>query len=288
MSTLHKSYGARFKTVKDSDGNDTGEVTAIVSVFGNVDVVGDRVVKGAFAKTLGEWKESGDPIPMVWSHDWSNPMSHIGEWDSSKAVETDEGLELTGKVDLDSDNPIAKQAFHLMKSRRVREFSFAYDVNDEQKAEDGANELLDLGLIEAGPTLKGANSATRLLAAKALVETLEQESGEKVGRAISAKTEQTLREAVDSLKSAAKSLDGVLSSIGGEEKADLEPGGSNTTDTERHSEDEPVTEPDPVTEKPADKPEGKSVLALLEQYETEALLSKYSDYKDSEDTDSDE
>lgn len=204
-----KQFKTRVKMHKDADGNPTGEVTAIVSAFGNVDLVGDRVVKGAFAKSLADWKESADPIPMIWSHDWDNPMSHIGEWDASKAVETDEGLELTGKVHIGEGNDVADQAYRLMSKRLVREFSFAYDVLDETKADDGANELLDLTLIEAGPTLKGANSETRMVSAKAL----EMLAGAKAGRTISAKNEASLKEARDAMKLGAKAIDTVLSSL---------------------------------------------------------------------------
>jgi Caudovirus prohead serine protease len=48
----------------------------------------------------------------------------------------------------------------LLKSRRVRQWSFAYDVIKERTADDGVNELIELDLIEIGPTLKGANPMT--------------------------------------------------------------------------------------------------------------------------------
>ena len=251
---LTKQYQTRVKMLKDADGAPTGEVTAVVSVFGNVDKVGDRVVKGAFAKTLEEFKSNGDPIPMIWSHDWSNPMSHIGEWDASKAVETDEGLELSGKVHIGEGNPVADQAFRLMDKNLVREFSFAYDVISEQTAKaDGANELLELALIEAGPTLKGANSETRLVAAKAL-ETLA-----KVGRSISAKNESQLREALEAMNSGADAIKSVLSALDStDEKAGekdaataeaeaeaaveaIEDETDATEDDEKNGEPEPIT-----------------------------------------------
>jgi len=208
---LTKQYQTRVKTLKDADGAPTGEVTAVVSAFGNVDLVGDRVVKGAFAKTLQDYKDSGSPIPMIWSHDWANPMSHIGTWDAAKAVETDEGLELTGQVFIGDGNPVADQAYKLMEKQLVREFSFAYDVISEQSAKDGANELLELALIEAGPTLKGANSATRLVAAKAL----------KAGRTISAKNESALREALDAMSTASGSIKSVLSALDAPEEKNV-------------------------------------------------------------------
>jgi Caudovirus prohead serine protease len=85
-------------------------------------------------------------------------MSHIGY--VTKAVQTAKGLEVEYKLDIDT-NPKAAQIFRLLKERRVTEHSFAYDVLDERRAEDGANELLELDLIEVGPALKGANPATR-------------------------------------------------------------------------------------------------------------------------------
>lgn len=184
----HKSYPANFKALDESSGT----FEAIVAVFGNVDLIGDRVVKGAFQKSLGEWKESGDPIPVIWSHMWSDPNAHIGK--TLEAEERDEGLWVKGQLDM--DDPFAAKVFKLMQERRVKEFSFAYDIEDEAKAEDGANDLRELKLIEVGPTLKGMNPATQLLAAK----TLAAAAGIKAGRVLSAKNESDLTKAVELIK----------------------------------------------------------------------------------------
>ena len=158
---------ASFKALPESDG-DKGHFQALVSVFGNVDVVGDRVLPGAFAKSLTRWQERGDPIPIIWSHEWGNPQAHIGAADPNDVVETEDGLVVKGRLDL--DNPFAAQVFRLLKERRVREFSFGYSIEAERPGKDGANELVDLDLIEAGPTLKGANPNTELLAVKSDLE----------------------------------------------------------------------------------------------------------------------
>lgn len=147
-----------------SDGS--GEFTALVSVFGNVDLVGDRVMPDAFTNTLAAWKASGDPIPIIWSHDWQDPFAHIGF--VTNAVVTPKGLQLSGKNDV--EKPFAKQVHDLLVARRVKNWSFAYDVINEKRASDGANELLELGLIEAGPTLVGANTSTDTISAKALLD----------------------------------------------------------------------------------------------------------------------
>ena len=56
----------RHKTAKliETKADESGTFTALASVFGNVDLVGDRMMKGAFRKTLDQWRESGDPIPV--------------------------------------------------------------------------------------------------------------------------------------------------------------------------------------------------------------------------------
>lgn len=146
-----------FKTLDDA----TGEFEAIVAVFGNVDLAGDRIVKGAFADSLKAWEAKGRPIPVIFSHDWNTLTSHIGE--VTEAKETDEGLWV--KAQLDMEDPSAAKVWRLMKRGTLAEFSFAYDVIEE-KLQNGANELLKLDIIEVGPTLKGMNPATQLLGIK--------------------------------------------------------------------------------------------------------------------------
>ncbi len=159
---------ASFKAA--GDGEPAGEFEAIVSVFGNVDLGGDRIAPGAFSKSLAEWQATGDPIPVIWNHMWDNPDAHIGAIDPADAVETAAGLQVKGRIDL--DNPLAAQVYRLLSQRRVKEFSFGYNVRDS-RVEKGVNELLDLDVIEVGPTLKGMNPATELLAVKALAAVTE-------------------------------------------------------------------------------------------------------------------
>lgn len=157
-------YKTRVET-KD-DGGDRGVVEALVAVFGNVDYGGDRIKAGAFTDTLAQWAASGDPIPYIWSHDWGNPDAHIGAVTSAR--ETDDGLVVTAEIDL--DRPFAAQVFHLLKTRRVKQFSFGYEpleyswvVEDSHPGE--IRELTKLALFEAGPTLLGMNPDTELISA---------------------------------------------------------------------------------------------------------------------------
>ena len=165
---------AQVKTLDTPE--EPGSFKAVVAVFGNVDSVGDRMDKGSFTRTLNE---RGLP-PIVWSHNWDVPP--IGAVKS--AVETDEGLEITGRlfVGADEDHPVARQVYTAMKAKDgngqspLREFSFGYAVKqstDETVDGKQIRVLKDVDLYEVGPTLVGANSATRLVGIKALAEELK-------------------------------------------------------------------------------------------------------------------
>lgn len=166
MGIEHKSLPVEFK----ADGEE-GTFTALVSVFNNVDSVGDRMKPGAFKRTLEEWRKSGDPIPVVFNHDWGTPDAHIGIADPRAVYESDDGLVVQGKLDI-GDNPVARQVYKLLKRRSLKEFSFGYTVpaGGEKRGKDGINDVLDVDLIEVGPTLKGANPDTQLQAVKSAVE----------------------------------------------------------------------------------------------------------------------
>jgi HK97 family phage prohead protease len=160
----HKS----FTLLETKADGDAGEFTALVSTFGNVDRVGDRILPGAYTKTLVRWRASGDPIPIILSHKWDDPMAHIGVADPQEVRETPRGLLLKGRLDIE-DNPVAKQVHKLMQRRSLKEFSIGYSVpsGGESLAKDGANEISEIELVEAGPTLKGIDPKTELRGVKA-------------------------------------------------------------------------------------------------------------------------
>jgi uncharacterized protein len=194
-----KDFIARVKAAGIEDGLAEGQFVALVSVFGNEDSMGDVVRPGAFTESLAEWAAKGDPIPVIWSHAWGDPFAHIGT--VVKAVETLQGLEITGQIDDMADNPTSAQVYRLLKGRRVTQFSFAYDVLEDAWVEDhsrqwgGYLELRKLKLHEVGPCLVGANQETELLAAKAR----GLADGAKAGRVLSQSNFATLKGAYDSI-----------------------------------------------------------------------------------------
>jgi len=221
-----KNCAARVKATDDTDvaGAEAGIFEAIVSVFDNVDHMGDVVRLGAFEDTLAEWKASGDPIPVWWSHRMDDPTMNVGalleheelgpgddripDW-ADPWVKEHGGLWVRGQVDTGPEASDKAVATHrLLKTRRVTQFSYAYDVVEEKKNNDGTNELRKLKLYEVSPTPIGANELTELLTAKA--------AGMKAGRVLSSKNESKIREAV-------KLLNGVLAALDNGDAAEGEP-----------------------------------------------------------------
>ena len=199
-----KNFDVKIKAAGPDEGLEEGQFTAYASVFGNVDSYGDVVLKGAFADSLGSWKDSGMNIPALWGHDTYDPFSNIGHLIEAK--EDDRGLLVTAQLDL--ENPKAMQVYRLVKGKRINQMSFAYDVIDSAGAElDGqkVQELKKLRLYEVSVVPFGANSQTEILAVKAAADSLR--SGSKAGRAISAKNEGELRKAYDSLGAVLSSLE---------------------------------------------------------------------------------
>ncbi|MEV5770090.1 HK97 family phage prohead protease [Streptomyces antimycoticus] len=194
-----KDFTAKVKAAGVADGLAEGQFTALVSVFGTEDSMGDIVRPGAFTETLADWAAKGDDIPVIWSHNWGDPFAHIGR--VVKATETLQGLEVTGQIDDLDENPTAAQVYRLLKGRRVTQFSFAYDVNegawvkDDEHPWGGYYELRRLKLHEVGPCLVGANQETELLAAKAA----GLARGAKAGRVLSQKNFETLTTAYEAI-----------------------------------------------------------------------------------------
>lgn len=211
---LTKSAQIQVKAGPD-DGLADGQFVAYASVFGNKDSYGDVVMPGAFAKTLAEWTKSGDQIPVLFGHNMSDPDYNLGGVLS--AEEDAVGLKVTMQLDL--ENPKALQTYRMLKGRRIRQMSFAYDEIDSGPAvHDGDHvwELRELKLYEVSVVTIGANQETEILAVKSMPSVAERALRDiKAGRVLSAKNEGELRGAHEAIGRVLSALD----STSDEEKA---------------------------------------------------------------------
>lgn len=197
----------KLKALEDAD--EPGTFEAYAAVFGNIDSHGDVIVAGAFQKSLADWAlakaTNGLVIPIYWSHLMhSDPDYNLGE--VLEAVEDARGLKIKGKLDL--DNPKAAQVYKLIKSGRLNQLSFAYEVIAySQGKQDGRDVwfLEELKIHEISLVQIGANQETEVLAVKAAKDAIDGIEA-KAGRVLSKKNEELLRKACESLELVLSSL----------------------------------------------------------------------------------
>jgi uncharacterized protein len=143
---------------------DRGEFTAIAAAY-TIDRVKDRIVPGAFEKTIARWQASGKRIPLHWDHR-GDAANVIGSIDPAATRELDQGLYVEGKLDL-QDSEVAREAWRSMKNDAVS-LSFGY-VTLKTRKRGGVNDLLELDLFEVSIVPHPANPDTRVLSMKAAV-----------------------------------------------------------------------------------------------------------------------
>ena len=67
--------------------DDTGTFTGLGAAYNNVDLGGDKIMPGAFTRTLA----AGKQWPFLWQHDPSNPIG------TAKVTDSPQGLQVEGR-----------------------------------------------------------------------------------------------------------------------------------------------------------------------------------------------
>jgi HK97 family phage prohead protease len=143
---------------------DNGTFTGYGSMFGEVDSYREIVRKGAFAKSLKDWKGRGKMPAMLWQHDSKNP---IGVWTSM--IEDNIGLKVTGQLALDV--PQGAAAYALLKMGAVDGLSIGYNATawtDDKKTQTTTLDVIDLW--EVSVVTFPAGPSARIDGVKSLVE----------------------------------------------------------------------------------------------------------------------
>lgn len=133
----------------------SGMVSGYGSVFGNVDLDGDRVLPGAFLNSLAK------QLPkMLWQHDQHRP---IGRW--IEAREDSKGLFVSGQINLKTS--AGRDAYEHIAAGDVSGMSIGYRiVKDAIKGR--VRDLIELELFEVSVVTFPANQAAALGSVKAL------------------------------------------------------------------------------------------------------------------------
>lgn len=147
-----------------ADGDDAGTFKGLASTFGNEDLHGDIIQRGAFKGSIRSPKK----IKMLWQHDARNI---VGVWD--EMAETDRGLEVTGHLLLDLAQ--AKEAMILLKEKALDAMSIGFRIpnrnRDVEFDEDTGKRIIKkVDLWEISLVTFPANPKARISTVKQLLD----------------------------------------------------------------------------------------------------------------------
>lgn len=150
------------------DGGNYGLVRGYASTYGNIDRGSDRVINGAFKKSLEKYKATNRPIKMYYQHD---SKEVIGGFPVDKIIDDTNGLYVEGHINLDVQR--GREAYALAKQGVIQDFSIGYTVSDYE-IKGSVRQLKELDLWEISMVGEPMNPEARILAVKSDDVEIEQ------------------------------------------------------------------------------------------------------------------
>lgn len=149
-----------------------GTFTGYGSVFDVVDLDKDMVAPGTFKRTLAEWKRKKMLPPVVWQHQFRDPVGpHLEMSEDAK------GLALKGLLLVD-DVQKAREARALMKHKAVNGLSIGFITRKSKNGKDKeglpVRVITDVDLLEVSIVTMAANPQARVLDVKGQQVTINQ------------------------------------------------------------------------------------------------------------------
>lgn len=144
-----------------------GTFTGYGSNFGVVDDYGDMVVKGAYKRTLADWKKKGKLPKMLAQHGMGETGLPIGKWTSM--TEDDTGLKVEGQL-FPPETELLKLIRMGLKSGELDGLSIGYRAKDFSygtQAGEPRRTLKGIDLFEVSLVTFPANTSSRISTVKA-------------------------------------------------------------------------------------------------------------------------
>ena len=140
---------------------DTGSFSGYAAVFGNLDMGGDIVERGAFKEFV---TTRDNQMRVLYMHDSRNPIGKAMVKEDSK------GLAFDGTLVL--EDALARKAYAYMKAGILDGMSIGFDVLEGGGAVDasGIRRLTKLKLWEISPVVFGMNPLAQIEAVKAALQ----------------------------------------------------------------------------------------------------------------------
>jgi len=142
--------------------SEDGSFEGYGSVFNVEDSYKDLVMPGAFARSIGEYKQKGSMPALLWQHDHKEP---IGVW--SEMFEDDYGLKLKGTIALNTTK--GRDVYELLKMGAVKGLSIGYSIaegGEEYDEKAGVWRLSDVNLWETSIVTFPANAEAQVTTVK--------------------------------------------------------------------------------------------------------------------------
>lgn len=158
----------------DTSIDETGVFSGYGAVFGNIDSYEDVIDKGAFKKSLGEWRKQKRMPPMLLQHGgWmmtDTDAIPVGKW--MEMEEDDYGLKVKGKlINLDTD--LGKRVYGAMREGVLDGMSIGYRARkftNGTKPNEPRRKLHEVDLMELSIVTFPANGEARVSAIKSLAD----------------------------------------------------------------------------------------------------------------------
>ena len=160
----YKTFNFILKNVTtDDDEKNIGVIEGLASTFGNVDRDGDIIERGAFTDSILAQRKLKQNFPMFVAHKSENL---IGGFDPFAMKETDEGLRVIGRVDLDTQK--GRESMSLAKKGFLTSMSVGFGNNrDDVTLREGGGLLFKkVNLYEISLTPIPANTQAVITSAK--------------------------------------------------------------------------------------------------------------------------
>ena len=140
------------------------------AVFGNVDLHGDVIARGAFSAFLDDVKSGIQSWPVMLSQHGANAgttadMTPVGAWIDMQ--EDAYGLKLSGQL---ADTPRGQELYQLLKmSPRpgISGLSIGFILKDFERLANGGRKIKQVDLIEVSLVTMPANTLARVVSVKA-------------------------------------------------------------------------------------------------------------------------
>ena len=167
LADLKRRILARFKQVSaemeesEEDGMKVGRIEGLASTYGNTDLGGDVVEKGAFKQTLNH----SQTVPLLLDHNYTT----AGVAGVAKLEDRKEGLYMTAEMPLDVPEVAAaykKIKFMIDRGGKMG-LSIGYDTVKSEPGTDGTRRLKEIALHEVSVTPFPMNTEAQIMSAKA-------------------------------------------------------------------------------------------------------------------------